>query len=110
MKKSRQPISAAGVASAGVDYAHLRRANDGFSAACVYETPFSPKAACQSGENPAVMVWGDSFAMHLVPGIAATSGRGVQQATRGNCAPAVGRLMLANAPPLFFFHSHTLGG
>ena len=87
---------AAGVVSAGVDYAHLRRANDGFSAACVYETPFSPKAACQSGENPAVMVWGDSFAMHLVPGIAATSGRGAQQATRGNCAPAVGLAALSD--------------
>ena len=87
---------AAGVASTTVDYAHLRRANDGFSAACVYETPFSPRAACQSGESPAVMVWGDSFAMHLVPGIAATSGRGVQQATRGNCAPAVGLAALSD--------------
>lgn len=86
---------AAGVASS-VDYAHLRRANDGFSAACVYETRFSPKPACQSSENPAVMVWGDSFAMHLVPGIAATSGRGVQQATRGNCAPVVGLAPLSD--------------
>lgn len=90
------PVAMAAGLASDVDYAHVRRANDGFSSACVYETPFSPKPECQSAPNPSVMVWGDSFAMHLVPGIVATTRRGVQQATRGNCPPTVGLAPLSD--------------
>lgn len=81
------PVAMAAGFASGIDYDHVRRANDGFSGECVFETRFSPKPACQRAEKPAVLVWGDSFAMHLVPGVAAVSDRGVAQATRGNCAP-----------------------
>ena len=90
------PVAMAAGLASDVDYAHVRRANDGFSSACVYETPFSPKPECQSAPNPSVMVWGDSFAMHLVPGIVATTRRGVLQATRGNCPPTVGLAPLSD--------------
>jgi hypothetical protein len=33
------------------------------------------------------MVWGDSFAMHLVPGLAATLDTGLLQATKSACGP-----------------------
>lgn len=90
------PVAMAAGFASGIDYAHVRRANDGFSGECVFETRFSPKPACQSAEKPAVLVWGDSFAMHLVPGVAAVSDRGVAQATRGNCAPVVGLAALSD--------------
>lgn len=69
------------------DFAHIRRANDGFSAVCISEGSFAPKAECRSADKPSVMVWGDSYAMHLVSGVVATSRGGVAQATMGNCGP-----------------------
>lgn len=71
------------------DFAHIRRANDGFSAGCISEGSFAPKAECRSADKPSVMVWGDSYAMHLVSGVVATSRGGVAQATMGNCGPVL---------------------
>ncbi|MGH2897895.1 MAG: SGNH hydrolase domain-containing protein, partial [Solirubrobacteraceae bacterium] len=54
---------------------------------------------CRDSDTPAVLVWGDSFAMHLVPGIAATSGaRGVVQATRSICGPFLDIAPLGTRP------------
>jgi peptidoglycan/LPS O-acetylase OafA/YrhL len=69
---------------------HERRDNVGFSDACESYREFSPRAECQDAESPAILVWGDSFAMHLVPGIAATTRRGVIQATKSSCGPLLG--------------------
>ena len=52
----------------------------GFSDACETYDLFVPSRACSESTAPATMVWGDSFAMHLVPGIAATSDVPVVQA------------------------------
>ncbi|WP_346288974.1 acyltransferase family protein [Zoogloea sp.] len=71
----------------GPDFTHIRRSNDGFAPECAFETRFEPLVACRNAEAPKTMVWGDSFAMHLVPGLAAVSDGGVVQATRGNCGP-----------------------
>lgn len=80
-----------GVASIGAgDGRHqwARRANMGFGDACEYQTDFQPRAECRNRERPALLVWGDSYAMHLVPGLAAVSGEaGVIQATRSACGP-----------------------
>jgi hypothetical protein len=46
--------------------------------------------ACRSGRAPRMLVWGDSFAMHLVPGLVATSTGGVAQATKSVCGPFIG--------------------
>lgn len=74
-----------------VDFSQLRRANVGFDVACQYAVDFSPRPECKSTAVPQIMVWGDSFAMHLVKGVAVTSGdRGVIQATRSSCAPMLG--------------------
>lgn len=53
---------------------------------------FEPNPKCRNSDQPTIMVWGDSFAMHLVPGIA-EMGAQVIQATRSNCGP-----MLEMAP------------
>lgn len=70
-----------------VDYPYLRRNNVGFGASCEYEEIFSAKSECQNLPRPEIMVWGDSYAMHLVPGIAATTKLGVIQATKAVCGP-----------------------
>lgn len=76
---------------AGIDYAWLRRDNVGFSAACEFYQSFEPIAACRNSAQPRLLVWGDSFAMQLVPGILASAPEaGVVQATKSSCGPFAG--------------------
>ena len=71
-----------------VDFVEIRRVNYGLSMECEYEALFQPKADCSTGKDPKLLVWGDSFAMHLVPGLIAQLGTGgVVQATRSSCGP-----------------------
>ena len=74
------------------DYAHLRRHNYGFSRDCSFEADFSPLAECRNSDQPEILFWGDSFMMHLIPGILGTKGGAppIIQATRSNCAPLLG--------------------
>lgn len=82
-------IAAANVGN-GDNYAHLMRSNYGFDEACTEDGVFVAKPQCTNGGTPKMLVWGDSFAMHLVPGIADTAGPGVVQATRAVCGPFLG--------------------
>src|SRR3546814_3034971 len=43
---------------------HRIRPNLGLSVTCDGDGTFSP--ACRTSENPEIVVWGDSYAMHLV--------------------------------------------
>lgn len=90
------PVAMAAGIATGVDYAQLRRPNIGLSEECAFETRFSPKPVCSTVERPTVLVWGDSFAMHLVAGLAAVSEGGVAQATRRNCPPVLGLAPLSD--------------
>lgn len=46
---------------------------------------------CRTSEKPEILVWGDSFAMHLVKGILASNpGAEIIQMTKGNCGPFTG--------------------
>ncbi|MBL0407687.1 acyltransferase [Microvirga aerilata] len=69
---------------------HNFQANVGLSAECSFGNQFFAKAACQSSAQPKTLVWGDSFAMHLVNGIVATNADGVLQATKPVCGPFLG--------------------
>jgi peptidoglycan/LPS O-acetylase OafA/YrhL len=53
---------------------------------------YVPTSACRIGNSPRVMVWGDSFAMHLVPGLRNAIGGdlGFVQATKAACSPVIG--------------------
>ncbi len=64
-------------------------ANYGLDPACEYTTGFAPQAACTSGAQPQVLLWGDSYAMHLAQGLKA-SGLAFTQATKSNCGPSIG--------------------
>lgn len=73
-----------------VDYRALRRVNFGLDRACDYRTPFQEQAACQTSPKPEMIVWGDSFAMHVIPGLAPSAQGGLVQATATGCGPFVG--------------------
>ncbi len=79
-----------------VDYKHVRRINYGLSKACESETSFVDSAECRTSDAPRILVWGDSFAMHLVPGLADTLP--LVQATKSACGPLLG---LAPWRPLY---------
>ena len=76
--------------SPAIDYAEMRRANRGFGSGCEFEKAFPLAAACSNSKSPKILVWGDSHAMHLVPGIVANTQLGVAQATRSHCGPLDG--------------------
>ena len=82
--------NAVGDASLGVDFIALRQDSLGFGAACEGYRRFDAPAMCRNAPSPRMLVWGDSFAMHLVDGLAATSPGGVLQATKSACGPLLG--------------------
>jgi hypothetical protein len=77
----------------------MRRTNVGFGAACEYTQDFTPKKQCANSSSPRILVWGDSVAMHLVPGIISVTNVGVIQATRSTCGPFLGLAPID--PPTF---------
>ena len=49
-------------------------------------------SGCRSSDAPDLMLWGDSFAMHLAQGLQASwPGRGLAQFTSSECAPILGQ-------------------
>lgn len=65
--------------------------NYGLSPECDFTESFRVKPECRKGDHPALLVWGDSFAAHLVDGIkAANPALGIVQATRSTCGPILG--------------------
>ena len=74
------------------DYAEVRRVPYGFAKSCNFEENFEPIPACRNADRPEILIWGDSYAMHLVPGLlGATDGApSIVQATRATCGPLLG--------------------
>ena len=68
-----------------------RSANYGLDEQCEFGDHFEALSECASSESPDVLLWGDSFAMHLAIGLAERSlGDGLRQATKSLCGPIVG--------------------
>jgi len=42
---------------------------------------------CRTSQDPNIIVWGDSYAMHNIPGLAQSQKIDIRQATRSACAP-----------------------
>lgn len=79
------------------DYSYIRRANYGMSSACEFINGFEPIPECRNSDEPQLMVWGDSFAMHLVPGLLANpAAPPMIQATLSSCAPFLGLAPVRN--------------
>ena len=70
------------------DFATLRSPNYGLDKLCDFSGKyFVPLDACRNSDDPDVFVWGDSYAMHLVPGLA--KNEKLEQATFSSCATFV---------------------
>lgn len=88
-------------APSGSTFAELKveeqlQVNNGLSPEC--EGEFTTTAACRTGDEPVIMVWGDSFAMHLVPAILSSQSlkdKKIIQFTKSSCSPIV-NLALTN--------------
>ncbi|MCP5209295.1 MAG: acyltransferase [Hahellaceae bacterium] len=68
----------------------IRKVNYGLSENCakgVADSGLDPE--CTTGVKPKLAVWGDSFAMHLIPGIAKGSEDFIQL-TKSSCGPILG--------------------
>ncbi|MBE0547630.1 MAG: acyltransferase family protein [Rubrivivax sp.] len=72
------------------DYLHQR--NSGLSSRCAAGAAIDDPAACSTAANPRVALWGDSYAMHLVPGLLKVPevGASMIQITKAACAPVPG--------------------
>jgi hypothetical protein len=72
------------------DAGYMKRANCGLSCQCEFATDFTPIPACITGSDPRFVVWGDSYAMHLVPALVASyPAIQLAQATRSVCGPLI---------------------
>ncbi len=81
------------------NFAEVRRPNKGFDAACEATGAFEGLAICRNSDNPEMMVWGDSFAMHLIPGLltSETQAPKIVQATRSVCGPLLGLATISSS-------------
>ncbi len=60
--------------------------NFGFAQTCHARSAVPTE--CQTGPEPTVVLWGDSFAMHLASGLVASAGdRDIVQRTKNSCGP-----------------------
>ena len=80
--------------SPAIDYADSRKSNRGFAPECASGSEFRLMATCSNSSAPRILIWGDSFAMHLIPGIAATTEIGIAQATMSGCGPLDGLVQM----------------
>jgi peptidoglycan/LPS O-acetylase OafA/YrhL len=70
-----------------------RKINAGFDLSCDSGALFEVTTRCGNSIKPKIMVWGDSYAMHLIPGLAENAAAGKSdliQATKSACAPLIG--------------------
>ena len=82
------PSVAARATADHVNYAEIRDWNFGLGLACRFDNKFNVVRQCETNTRPSILVWGDSYAMHLVTGITATvKDAGVLQATKSVCGP-----------------------
>lgn len=91
------PFAAISLGKAPQSYVEARRGNTGMGEACISNDrwgrhdKFVPPAACMTSATPSMLVWGDSYAMHLLPGIVAARGdEEIVQATKYVCGPLRG--------------------
>jgi len=66
----------------------------GLSPVCDFKSSFEPLPACRSADVPTVVVWGDSYAMHLVHGLSKSTS--LIQATKNACSPNTSLATLPN--------------
>ena len=73
------------------EFSHLRRHNPGLGMDCEgsFDKHNTIKPGCILGENPKIVIWGDSYAMHLEPGLSVKN-KQLIQITKSVCGPIMG--------------------
>ncbi|SFG20799.1 Peptidoglycan/LPS O-acetylase OafA/YrhL, contains acyltransferase and SGNH-hydrolase domains [Novosphingobium sp. CF614] len=54
---------------------------------CLKEGAPEVAVGCGQSRAPEILVWGDSYAAHIIPGLDATTSRPIEQQTRAMCGP-----------------------
>ncbi|MDC1287486.1 acyltransferase [Gammaproteobacteria bacterium] len=77
--------------ASGPNFEELRRKNVGLHGICALKPPYRIPGRCKTTPQPKVAVWGDSYAMHLIPGLRENpaTGDSIFQLTRSGCSPAL---------------------
>ena len=70
-------------------FGEVLKDNIGLSPKCSQQDSWKDMKACRTSPTPILAVWGDSLAIHLVPGLAA-QGIELVQITKTSCAPIHG--------------------
>ena len=75
-----------------LDFTAIRRINAGFGLQCTDGSRFDQGQQCANDARPRTAVWGDSFAMHLIPGLLENpaTADSLIQLTRSACNPLAG--------------------
>jgi hypothetical protein len=72
------------------EWPQLRRFNVGLSDKCDSSGQFEPSTDCRTVAQPTMVLWGDSYAMHLAQALKDSGGEpGFVQATRSACGPVL---------------------
>ena len=82
-----------------VDLATVMRPNFGLSPKCEQRgAVIVDDAECRTSQSPQIAIWGDSLAMHLVPGMHTldTASQGIIQITKSSCGPTLGLAFTSN--------------
>ncbi|MBB3192584.1 acyltransferase family protein [Halomonas cerina] len=93
-------IAPSGSPFLAIDVDNRIRFNPGLSEAC--EDGFLPES-CRTGQDPEIMLWGDSYAMHLASAITASPSlqdMSLVQFTKPVCAPIYGLALTSHRYPL----------
>lgn len=64
--------------------------NYGLSKSCAFDSDFMALPECKSSNSPTVLLWGDSYAMHLADALREQQKFGIVQATKSLCGPVPG--------------------
>lgn len=89
-------VAPSGIAFSEINIAERTKANQGLDSEC--DGKFTTTDKCRTGADLKVMLWGDSYAMHLAQAILASSsleGDDLIQFTKSMCSPIIG-LALSN--------------
>lgn len=72
------------------EFSYVRRVNQGMGEECEgsFDDKLALKTACIDGDEPKIVIWGDSYAMHLVPGLSIKN-KGLVQITKSVCGPII---------------------
>lgn len=76
------------------DFADRLRPNLGLNEACEFADRFTQIEDCKTMPDPQILVWGDSYAMHIVPALITQPDVRIAQATKSVCGPVIGLVPL----------------